>query len=379
MFAEVAAAVIQGLAWITLGWLLVRLGVALVNALGRVHLPPAPGGAQRTISVLIPARNEARLIGGLLQRVLAMGPAVMEVLVYDDGSTDATWEIVSRMQGEDPRLRGIRGGPLPGGWLGENHACHHLAREARGDYLLFLDADVIPGPTLARDLIDRAVSRNLDLLSLFPVQVMESQGERRIVSLMNWILLSLLPLPAVARSRRPSLAAANGQCMLFAAETYRHNTWHALVRQEAVEDIQIARSMKRRGYRIETLLSDGQIACRMYTGYDEALQGFARNIHHYFGGNYWTMALFGILTTTGPFWALAFMGWMGFGAYLAGALMLRWVTAHTSRQPASKQVLWHPLLHLGMLQVMMKAWNSGRKGSLLWKGRTLGEGLNGNP
>ncbi|MBE0642247.1 MAG: glycosyltransferase family 2 protein, partial [Bacteroidales bacterium] len=202
------------LALVSLGLLLLRLIVSLVNLIMPVHLHKSKGLSKKSLSVLIPARNEENNIGRLVHAVLAMHHQVEEVLIYDDGSTDRTWEMIREMQILDPRVRGIQGGRLPEAWLGKNYACHCLASEARSELLLFLDADVVPEAGLASDLAARLESQCLDLISIFPVQRMQGRGEWMSVPLMNWILLSLLPLSLVRLSRRPSLSAANGQCML---------------------------------------------------------------------------------------------------------------------------------------------------------------------
>lgn len=372
MHRKIGPVVITVLALVSLGLLLLRLIVSLVNLSMPVHLPQGKTLSNSSLSVLIPARNEEHNIGRLVQAVLAMHHQVEEVLIYDDGSTDRTWEIIREMQILDPRIRGIEGGKLPEGWLGKNYACHCLASEARGELLLFLDADVVPEAGLAGGLVSRMESQGLDLLSIFPVQRMQGMGEWMSVPLMNWILLSLLPLSLVRLSRRPSLSAANGQCMLFRASAYRDQPWHSAVRNEAVEDIRIVQRMKAGGKRVETLLSDGQIACRMYRSYVEAVRGFSKNIHHFFGGSYTMMALFALFTTTGPFWSALAFGWPGFLTYTVAALLTRWITAHLSRQPAWRLTLLHPLLHASMLYVMVNAYLAQRKGTLEWKGRKLG-------
>ncbi len=91
----------------------------------------------------------------------------------------------------------LSGTTLPEGFTGKNHACHQLSLSARGDYFLFMDADVRVKGALLEEALSWMLKKDLALLSIFPVQKMKSFGEKISVPLMNWILLSLLPLPLI--------------------------------------------------------------------------------------------------------------------------------------------------------------------------------------
>lgn len=119
------------------------------------HKAPLGGIPDRKlVSVLIPARNEADRMGPLLDDLMAQDCGILEILVYDDGSTDGTDRLVRAKMSKDPRIRLMSGSTLPEGWSGKNYACHRLAQEARGRYFLFLDADVRLGPRLIPFAVD---------------------------------------------------------------------------------------------------------------------------------------------------------------------------------------------------------------------------------
>lgn len=202
---------------------LARWTVSLVNLLLNPRLRTGNTNHHPLISILIPARNEESNLPVLMDSLLRQSYERYEVLIYDDESTDRTWEIIESYAEKDPRISGIKGSALPPGWLGKNHACHQLSLKAAGAYFLFLDADLC----LHDDALTKAVFTighyHLDLLSVFPSQRMTSWGEKLTVPLMNWILLSMLPLVLVRKSKRNSLAAANGQFMMFPASSYRPN------------------------------------------------------------------------------------------------------------------------------------------------------------
>ncbi|HRG03916.1 MAG TPA: glycosyltransferase family A protein, partial [Paludibacteraceae bacterium] len=216
--------------YILVGFAAVQFVVALSNLLFQEKLSekglPQTGVERNDVSVLIPVRNEEKNIGSLLSDLLQAGDNFREIIVFDDESTDGTAEVVSKIASADSRVHLLTSAGLPEGWLGKNHACHRLALEAQGEFFLFLDADV----RISKGLIDKMVNyvkkKKLDLLSIFPTQEMTGWQEKITVPNMHYILLSLLPLPLVRLAPFSSLAAANGQCMLFRSETYREMMLH---------------------------------------------------------------------------------------------------------------------------------------------------------
>ncbi len=383
------------LAIVIVAFLGLRLLVALFNLISRPWLQdddsltnptPEPSHNNETtkpgtlpdkhgVSVLIPARNEAMTIGNLLESLSALHPSgdptICEVIVYDDMSDDNTAAIVNGWCRQDSRFKLLRGNTLPAGWLGKNHACHQLASEAKGQYLLFLDADVGINNGLIKTALTHLKKHKLALLSIFPQQVMKSIGERITVPLMNWILVSLLPLVLTRVSSWPSFAAANGQFMLFDAAIYRRHQFHEAVKHHKVEDILIFRMMKQKGMKVQTLLSNGMIRCRMYTGFKDAVLGFSKNVFEFFGGSKVGGLAFALITSLGfiPVWLV--WGWPGVVNYFVAALMLRILVALSSRQSLFVTVILAPLQQLAFLVVVSVAlYNKFRK-KTRWKGRLI--------
>jgi glycosyltransferase involved in cell wall biosynthesis len=374
------------LSWFLIGFLTLRLMVVLVNMATSPRLREADPG-QLTgkslsgeahadnplprVSVLIPARNEARNIGALLENLISQDYPDLEILVYDDQSTDTTADIVLDYGRRDHRISLIKGGPLPAGWLGKNHACHRMAEQAKGDYMLFLDADVGIESGLIRNALAHLQKYRLALLSIFPRQQMETLGELAVVPLMNWILVSMLPLPLTRLSSRPSLSAANGQFMLFDADIYREHLFHKQVRHQKVEDIIIFRQMKKCGLRVETLLSNGQVSCRMYSGYREAIHGFSKNVFEFFGGSIpLTFAFMGI-TVFGfiPVWLA--MGFRVAGIYLLAGLLIKVLSSQLSKQPLVTNSIFAPIQQFSLILVIFTGlWNRIRR-KTTWKGRLV--------
>jgi glycosyltransferase involved in cell wall biosynthesis len=265
----------------------------------------------------------------------------------------------------------IQGKPLPEDWSGKNFACHQLAMEARGDYFLFLDADVRVHKGLIRRSLGHLNKYQLTLLSLFPRQRMQSLGERLTVPVMNWILLSLLPLRLIRLSYRPSLAAANGQFMLFSAREYRQHMFHELVKNRNVEDIHIIRKIKSLGYRAHTMLSSGEVECRMYSSYRDGIDGFTRSLFTFFGGSGITLLVFVIFTTFGWLFVAIGMSWMLAFIYLSIAWLLRVMVSIASRQPVFWNMILQPLQQLTFIIMVVKSFGRRFRGVNTWKGRII--------
>lgn len=346
-----------------------RLIIVLLNMISRPYLKNTGVITNATISVLIPARNEEQNIGFLLGQLLKQTYRVNEILVYDDQSTDQTAAIVAKFSKKHQQIKLINGLSLPGGWLGKNHACYYLAQQASGDYFLFLDADVIPKPSLIAGALARMQKFNLQLLSIFPAQKMETFGEKITVPLMHNILLSLLPLFYVRQSNRVSFSAANGQFMLFNARTYNKIQPHQWKKNKAVEDIEIVKLYKKFHYNCETLLGNNTINCRMYQGFPDAVNGFTKNIRSFFASSNAFMMFYTFF---------AYLGWLGWFA-----LPKLWILVNITILIIYHVVLniisgrrWQNLLYIPMQSAttfMISLWAiyANKKQSLIWKGRKI--------
>src|SRR3989442_7953430 len=198
--------------------------LGLHTLLNHLTLPPlermrAPGTLPR-IWVLIPARNEAERIGVCVDGWAAQAYPLYEVVVYDDESTDDTAARALAAAESAPHVRVIRGGRLPAGWRGKPWACHRLRSHARGELLVFADADVIPGATALARTASALDVLGADAVSAVPSHEGGSLGVRALVGLQNWAALAFVPswLPAARRCRW--LAAVTGQLIAIRADVY---------------------------------------------------------------------------------------------------------------------------------------------------------------
>lgn len=358
-------------------------GLAILNTLTFPRLTPA-GPAQETnnrpVSVLIPARNEAAIIGRTIKAILAQDNPNLELIVLDDSSEDETATLAQEAGANDPRFRLIRGQELPAGWLGKNWACHQLAEAAGGDWLIFTDADVAWRPGALAAVLALAETERADLLTIWPTQQSESWGERLTIPLMALTVIGYLPLVGVHHLPWSILAAANGQCMIFRQAAYERIGGHKAARRQIVEDVALARLMKRHGGRLWMADGAGLIGCRMYQDWPAVRDGFAKNILA--GHN--NSILFLLLSTLFHWllfllpwlwlavgWALPLPGWPAWPlAWIALGVGVRALSAAATGQRA-RDALALPVSVLLMTviagQSLRQRWRGGPK----WKGRAL--------
>lgn len=236
--------------------------------------------AGRLVSVIIPARNESATIGTVVGSVLATTYSPLELLVIDDRSTDDTAAIVERTA--DPRLRLIRGEELPEGWYGKPWACHQGYRAARGELLLFTDADTRHEPGLLAQAVGALVQERAGLVTISPRQRCVTFWER-VVMPQIWFLLALRYHPAsVNRATRPRDVIANGQFILTSREAYEKAGTHAAVRHEVAEDLALAQAFLRTGQKLHFAFAERLMETRMYQGLSHLIEGWSKNI--YLGG-----------------------------------------------------------------------------------------------
>ncbi|WP_432829461.1 glycosyltransferase [Dactylosporangium sp. CA-092794] len=347
--------------------LLALLAHTLVNA-RLLRRPPAtaPGDGAGTVAVLLPLRDEAHRVEPCLRALLALRPRV-RVLVLDDGSTDGTAELVRRIAGE--RVTLLAGRPLPEGWLGKPHACQQLA-EAAGDadVLVFVDADVVLEPDAAGRATALLRSAGVDLLSPYPRIEAVSTGERLVQPLLQWSWLTFLPLRAMERSARPSLAAAGGQFLVVRRDAYERAGGHAAVRDRVLEDIELARAVKRAGGRIALADGSGLARCRMYPSWNELADGYSKSLWASFGSPLGAAAVVGLLLALYvalPATAL-FGAWYGLLGYALGVAG-RVVSARATGGRAFPDALAHPVSVLLFGWLMIRSYRRRRRTT--WKGR----------
>ncbi|MBE0644159.1 MAG: glycosyltransferase [Bacteroidetes bacterium] len=335
-------------------------------------------GTLPSVTICIPARNEERNIGTLLTMLREQTWPALTILVLDDHSEDQTASIVDEHHRADSRITLLRGAPLPTGWTGKNWACHQLAEEAVGEILLFVDADVQPSPDAVGHTIRAMRSFRADALSAFPTQLMHGLAANLVIPVMDVLLYAFLPLQLVFRSKAVSLAAANGQWFAFTRKAYTRSGGHAAVRGKIVEDVALARAVKREGCRMLLTVGSGSVACRMYEDVSEIREGFSKNFFAAFGFNTvgFLAALLLLLTLFVFPYAMLLTSHVALAATAVALnlyfrLLLSWRAGHSLIS-----ALFHPLGILAAVAIGLEAVRLRfQHGAVRWKNRDIDVGV----
>lgn len=355
----------------TFFFIILRFAVTIFNFISDPKLRRVNKSYTSLVSILIPARNEEKNILSLLTSIHRQDYSDYEVIILDDDSSDCTYDICAAFAAKHSAFRVIRGKELTGHWLGKNYACHQLAKQAKGEFLLFIDADEEVFDDLINSAVHRMHFRNLALLSLFTNQEMKTLGEWLTVPLMHYILLNLLPLRLVYLSKNSAVSAASGQFMLFNAEVYRQFEWHKSAKDKIVEDVEIMKQVKSAGFNGESLLANSMISCRMYAGYTEAINGFGKNFLAAFNYNVFSFLIFLLLLIAGPMMVIMTLNFQLI-LMMCGLIMLsRIMISLESGQNAFLNVILHPLQMFSLTLISISAIQKYLTKTTEWKGRKI--------
>jgi glycosyltransferase involved in cell wall biosynthesis len=325
-----------------------------------------------TVSAIIPARNEESVIATCIES-LARQPEVSEIVVVDDQSTDSTARVVSNLIGKNRQLRLLQTGRLPDGWVGKNHALWTGVQQAKGDWLLFTDADAEHGPDSVGRALQIAQEREAALVSFSPEQITEEWYEKALIPYVYLRLAKFFSYDEV-NDPKSKAAAANGQFLMTRRDVYDPIGGHASVAGEVLEDVAIARRVKAAGQRIWFGSGKGIVRVRMYRSFDEMWEGWKKNLYRLIGGTPW--ALIRELESNLP-WIPFLLILLGlkypFLIFLGVLLFIARQTSYglelvRNQYPFSFIFYYVPAMAL-YLAVLWASYRSHVNGRIVWKGR----------
>jgi len=242
------------------------------------------------VSILIPARNEENNIERCLHSLINQHYTNYEILVLNDNSTDNTEKIINRIAEKYPKVKVFTGEKLPDDWFGKPFALSQLSYHAKGDILLFTDADTIHSPASVSWAVTNMELLKTDMLSGYIGQVFHSFGEIITIPLIFFLTGFVIPLFLNRFTKLSLFSAAIGQFIAI-----RHNVFKAVggfesFKKKTSEDIYLSRILKKKGYSTRFLNITDHVFCRMYDGYHNAIEGIGKNIFDFLGKN--TLVIF---------------------------------------------------------------------------------------
>ncbi|MCK4321031.1 glycosyltransferase [candidate division WOR-3 bacterium] len=229
------------------------------------------------VSVLIPARNESENIEKCVISILEQDYPNYEVIVLDDNSEDNTLIKLEKIKEEYPHLEIFSNDVLLDGWTGKNFSCHTLSRYAKGDWLLFTDADTVHEKDSISTSIDAIISEKAELLSIMPDLVMKTLPEKLFMPLVHFAFFSFIPLGLMNTIKEPRVVIALGPFMLINAKFYRKIGGHEKIKDKIVDDLQIAQEVKRNGGKVVFMDGQDEVSLRFYTNFKDLWNGFSKN------------------------------------------------------------------------------------------------------
>ena len=227
------------------------------------------GPVRPTVSLVVPARDEAGRIGPLLAAAMD-DPQLHEVIVVDDESADDTAKVAAAAGATV-----VAGRPLPPGWVGKQWALRQGVEAATGEWVLTLDADASPHPGLAGALLAAAAGHGFDLLTAGPRFDCRTPGEQLLHPSMLATLVYRFGPPGQDMPRR---VLANGQCTLFRRELLADGEVFAAIADRMTDDVALARELARRGHRIGFLDASELLTVRMHTSAAEVWREWGRSL-----------------------------------------------------------------------------------------------------
>ena len=347
------------------------------------------------VSAIVPARNEEENIAASVESLAAQAE-IAEIIVVNDQSTDRTGAILDELAGRIPRLHVMETNELPEGWVGKNYALSIGAAEAQGEWFLFTDADATHLPGSTAMALGIAEETGAALVSFSPEQWMETWWER---ALLPFIFSRLSDKFRYGRINDPEspAAAANGQYLMIRRDAYYSIGGHTGVAAEVLEDVEIARRVKRAGFRIYFGPGNGIARTRMYRTFGAMWQGWSKNLYPLMAGTFGkylgeVLSVFPWIPVIFLFLAFAFrrsahLWWrippstgMVLFVVAIGLLAARHA-AYASKLRANRfevsGILYYvPAVCLYCAALTVSMWRYSR-GSVVWKGREYRVGMAG--
>ena len=338
------------------------------------------------ISVIVPARNEEAVIAACIESLIQQ-EEIAEIVVVNDQSTDKTAEIVRALAAKHSRVKMIEVTELPAGWVGKNYAVSLGACQAKGEWLLFTDADAVHENHAAASAKAIARERGAALVSYSPEQIMETWYEKALIPYTYCRLAKKFSYEQVNDPAKTA-AAANGQFLLIRRDAYEAVGGHASIAGEVLEDVALAKRVKSAGYRIWFGSGKGIVRVRMYRSFRAMWAGWRKNLYQLMGGSGEAVAreivaalapVIAVIAATSTVWGFTESAIRGLATLAVGILIIYVAyDGELKHSGFAARLVWYGIRgRLLFAGVLAASYRSHVRGKLEWKGRTYPVGTPG--
>jgi glycosyltransferase involved in cell wall biosynthesis len=349
-------------------------GIPRIADLTKAEYAVATEAKLPRVSIIVPARNEAPMIAAAVHSLLAIDYPDYELIVVDDRSEDATGEILDRLKIEHgERLVVLHLCELPSGWLGKTHAMWIAAQAATGDWILFSDADVLHSPEALRRAVHYAEREQADHMVLLPTMLMESVGERMMISFFQaMFIFAYRPWKVRDPKARDSMGV--GAFNMVRRSAYEKIGTYQSMRLSVVDDMRLGEKVKQAGLASRVAFGEGMVTLRWAVGTRGVVANLTKNffaqLHYNLG--FAVAASLGLLWLhLGPWIGTAFAhGWTraGYAAAL-GCLVAVYAAMGRRTKIGAGYVLLHPVASVLMVFTLMRSTVlTLARGGVVWRG-----------
>lgn len=325
------------------------------------------------VSIIVPACNEETTLELALLSILQQDYPSLEVIVIDDRSIDATFALITKLSRKYPSIQVKQVTDLPPGWLGKNHALYLGAKMARGDILLFTDADIVMAPSTVSRAVTCFRQEKLDHLSLIfrniaPGGLLNAM----IVDALGGLFFLLRPWSV--RDKNSTAFIGVGAFNMVRTEVYRELGGHAAFRMHPIDDIMLGKRVKQQGFAQDCLQGGDFVQVRWYESVSEMVRGLMKNIFALYSYriSYVAVAVLGIIILTIiPVWGLLLTQGM-VRVFFGAAILCRFAVFSCNARGMSlpmTAVLWSLVTpYLTVFTVIKAVWLTLRNQGIEWRG-----------
>ena len=334
------------------------------------------------VSVLIPARNEEINIKRCIYSLVDQSYKNLEIIVLDDYSSDQTFEIVNELSKKFQSVSVVKGEKKSNGWTGKNWACYQLSNYAKGDFLLFIDADTKLQKNTIAESISEMNNKDIDLISLFPNRITKTAVDKVISVTIGWFIFSCLPI--IFSNKNPIFSSAFGQFLLFRKSAYFSIGGHKAIKEKILDDFELGRCISKNGYVLRVFDGTERLSTFSYSSEKEALEGLSKSIFPFFNNKlipfvlllilFLSMGLMPIFIMLGEFFGSKLTRIKEMIAYsIRGLLTLSWaISSYRSKQGLRYGILY-PIITTITVVVGVFSIITFLTKSVHWKDRKVGD------